>query len=172
MKRFFLIGLTFVLVTLPVIVCAQRNAQAAGRLASAHDAYDRAIRDAEEIIDLRSKQQTINAAQRPPQDVIALVNSTLASVGIPSNRLQNLFPESDSTLASGNIGAGPAYKLQSIRLTLEGLSVQEIGAFLSEWRASQQVWTPSRIELNHVRKQDENCYNVTIVLSAIYIAES
>jgi len=172
--RFLMITIAFAAVAaLPIIVCANRQVQAQSRLEAARISHAQALLDVQEINDLRSRHQVVNAAQRPPQDVIAQVNTVLAEVGIPANRLKSLTPESDSAVNPSSASSTPGgvqYKRQLLRLTLENLSVQEIGAFLAQWKISQQVWTPIRIELTHVRKQNDNRYDATILLSAIYVA--
>jgi hypothetical protein len=117
--------------------------------------------------------------------VIAQVNAVLAEVGIPSRSLRSLSPESNTQIASptgggawggGGGGSGTErvkLKRQSLRMVLENLSVQEIGAFLIKWRSAQQVWTTTRIELTHAGGRDANDdrYDATLLISALYVED-
>lgn len=153
------------------------------RLASADRARDAAMaqllevrRDAQEVIDLRAASQRVNARERPAQDVIAMVNAAMAEAGIPNAQFKGLSPEADVALAPRN---GPnvtpaGYRRQSLRLSLAGLSVADLGRFLAAWRQSQQIWTVTRLELTHQRSPEPvggDAYDVTIILAATYIAE-
>ena len=91
----------------------------------------------------------------------------LAESGIPLDRFDGLAPESDSALP----GAG-TYRRQSVRMTLSGLSVPKLGAFLAQWSDSQHLWTPTRIELARARNHNGPArYDVNIVIGATYIGE-
>lgn len=109
-------------------------------------------------------------AWRPDQDVIARVNSVLAEAGIPSDRFGGLRPESDAALPSSTQGVS-IYRRQSVRVTLNDLSVQQIGQFLSRWISNQPLWVPTRIELTHSgdSKNPAN-YAVSMILSATYVS--
>jgi hypothetical protein len=47
----------------------------------------------------------------------------------------------------------------------------ELGRFLSDWKEQQPLWAITRIDLAHERRRgrNENRYDVTLVLSAIYV---
>lgn len=171
---------------LGLTLTVRRLANAAGRLESARQACTAALRDAREILDLRSHQQVIQLRQRPTQDVIAQVNAVLADAGIPANRFRSLTPESESSVSappggsSAAAGGAPAIKQQSLRLTLENLSLAEIGGFLNQWRMSgsgdEAIWTPTRIELTHTRaagaaSSSTGNYDLALVLTALYLAD-
>lgn len=168
------IVLSLVVVALGAIVGGRRLALAERNRNNAYESYQQTLKDANEVLALRSRRQVVNAAERPPQDVIAQVNGVLAATGIPGNRLKSLTPETDAALTNqpeSSNSSALQYRKQSLRLTLEGLTVQEIGTFLRQWKTSQQVWTCSRIELTHARdRADANRYDINILLSAIYVA--
>ncbi len=59
-----------------------------------------------------------------------------------------------------------------MRISLNKLALPELGAFLSEWAASHDIWTPTQIDLSHRRDPTNPArYNVTILVTATYIAE-
>jgi hypothetical protein len=181
-RHLIMLCVTPLAVALIISIGGGQLAQARSRLHAAQDALVSLKRDAQEIIDLRTRQQVVNVAERPAQDVIALINATLNEIGIPTNRLTSLTPESDTALASSGNATGSStpsggYRQQALRLTVENLTVEEIGSFLIQWRSTQKVWTPIRIELTHVRNSNkdnsgENRYDASIVLSAVYLAQS
>lgn len=125
------------------------------------------------VLDLRAKQQRIAEQKRPERDVIARVNAALTEAGISSDRFEGVRPESDSALPGSAGGDASAYRRQTVRLSLKRLSVGELGAFLGQWSVTQPIWTPTQIELLHVRDQrDEGRYDVTILMTATYVANS
>ena len=166
------ISLSLIIAAVPIMLSAARLANAQSQLDGAHARLRQTITVAQRIVELRSAQQTVGEQKRPDQDVIARVNAVLAEAGIPSNQFGGLRPESDAALPNANAG-GVAYKRQSVRITLNDLSVIQIGAFLSKWTESQPLWIPTRVELTHVRSgndQTSNLYTLNLLLSAIYVA--
>ena len=146
-----------------------QRAHAAARAAETQLAT--AVDKAREVMELRSKQQRVAAGERPPQDVIAQINRTLAEVGIRSDRLTGLEPVADRAL-SGSAAAG-RYRRQSVSATIDRLEPAEIGRFLAEWRQSQPMWIPTRIELFHTRQQlpSSNLYAMRVEMTAIYLSD-
>lgn len=146
-------------------VSGNRLANARDQQISAQITLANLTSNAQSIIDLRSKQQIISISKRPDQDVIAKVNATLSDVGIPSSHFDSLRPESDGALPDSK------YRRQSVRINLNELTVAELGAFLNLWSLTQKLWTPTRIELLHCRnKSNANRYNITILVTATYLA--
>ena len=65
------------------------------------------------------------------------------------------------------------------RISLEPLTVPELGAFLGAWRSRQQIWSIARIELNALTPtRDGNAargqgqYKASITVSASYIDDA
>ncbi len=159
-------GIWLAVLCVPIVVSASRLNAAQRQLNAALTAQQRLINEAQQIIRLRSKQQRIAEHKRPEQDVIARVNTTLAEAGIPPERFGGLRPESDAALTN------TAYRRQSVRITLDELSIIELGAFLDQWSQAQQLWTPTRIELTHARsRQDSDRYDAAILITATYLAD-
>lgn len=131
---------------------------------------------AREVLDLSSRHQRVAAGERPPQDVIAQINRTLAEVGIRSDRLTGLQPVADSALGGGGIASAASgqYRRQSVSATIDRVQPAEIGRFLAEWRRTQPMWVPTRIELFHVRQQQPggNLYSMRLEMTAIYLSDS
>jgi Sec-independent protein translocase protein TatA len=170
-----LLACTAVLSVVIVTLGAQRLGEVRSQVQSAQSALNQLTRDAEEVLELRGRQQRVELRQRPQQDVIAQVNAVLAEVGIPGRNLRSLSPESDTHVTAANSGSSQSkLKRQTLRLVLENLSIQEIGTFLLKWRSSQQVWTVTRIELTHARGQDskDDHYDAALVISALYVEDT
>ncbi len=158
-------GLWLGALCIPIVVSASRLSEARMQRDAALTAQQRIIDEAQKIIRLQSKQQRIAEHKRPEQDVIARVNTTLTEAGIPPERFGGLRPESDAALPDS------AYRRQSVRISLNELSITQLGAFLDQWSQSQQLWTPARLELSHARsKLDDDRYDVVILITATYLA--
>ena len=157
-------GLWLGALCVPIVISASRLGDARMRHDAVLSAQQRIIDEAQQIIQLQSKQQRIAEHKRPEQDVIARVNTTLAEAGIPPERFGGLRPESDAALPDS------AYRRQSVRISLDELSIAELGAFLGQWSRTQRLWTPSRLELSHARNNiDDDRYDVVILITATYL---
>ncbi|MCH8151421.1 MAG: hypothetical protein IH830_03495 [Planctomycetes bacterium] len=167
LRPVLVVALLLAALTLPVFGSARRLGGVRTHLQAARVSLIRTESDAQRILELRAKQQRIAEHKRPQQDVIARVNTVLAESGIPLDRFGGLVPESDSALP----GAG-TYRRQSVRMTLNGLTIPRLGAFLAQWSDSQHLWTPTRIELARARNHNDPArYDVNIVIGATYIGE-
>ena len=162
---------------LAAVLVGKRYAAVDARCEAAMREYERAVANARQIMALRVKQQRIARRQKPPKDVIAQVNSVLAEAGLPRDRFRALTPQSDAPVvgSSGTVsGEGDLYRRQTLSLSLQSMTAGELGRFLTQWRDSQAIWTPTQIELSHRRRgrgdHEQNSYDVTVVLSALYVA--
>ncbi|MCI0353302.1 MAG: hypothetical protein L0Z53_28110 [Acidobacteriales bacterium] len=165
------LGVVAGVLSLPIMLSAARLNSASSRLTTASLNLEQTIQDAQRILELRAKQQTIAEHKRPDQDVIARVNTVLAESGITSDRFGGLRPESDAAVPHSKAN-GAAYGRQSVRITLNELSVSQVGAFLARWSQTQPLWIPSRIELTHSRSAtDAGQYTLNLLLSATYVSE-
>lgn len=145
-----------------------RHAQAALQSASAR--HVQVVRDAQELMRLRTQQETVSLHARPAHDVISQVNDTLTAAGLPAKLFRSLTPGGTTTIGSRD--SGRTVRRQAVRLELAHVRPLELGQFLTSWNARQSMWTPTHIELTHARADkpaDTNRYNVTLVLSALYL---
>ena len=180
-QTMLLLSIVAALSALMITLCASRLRTASAEVASARWAMEQTTRDAQSIVDLRNRSQTVETRQRPAQDIIAQVNAALAEVGIPSSHLRSLTPEAETSAAqAGESGLSSRLPLlkQSVRVTLAGLSPQQIGAFLVHWRSAQHIWIADRLEIvrdRSSRSEEEerslagNRYETTIVMTALYV---
>ncbi len=149
-----------------VFVSAGQLATARGHCRAAESSLEHVARDAGRVLELRESRQTVAEQKRPEQDVIARVNAVLAEAGLGERHFGGLRPESDSALP------GSACRRQTLRIALRQLGLPELGAFLERWAASQELWTPVRVELSHVRTEArEGRYDVVLLVAATYLAE-
>jgi len=169
-------GITLVAVALvavgafTVALRAMALAQAEGDVAAERDALDRTAADLREWASLRDERAVVAETKRPTQDVIAQVNAVLRDAGIPTERLKNLEPEADVALAG-------RYRTQTLRFSLEHLSLRDVGSFLAAWRAAKTVWTPRSLELTHVNSAADKDggslgFDARVVIAATYLSDA
>ncbi len=169
--RAAILGVWVVALGLPLAISANRLGTAHSELAVGRSSLVRIADSAQRIVDLRGAKQRIAEHKRPEQDVIARVSAALAEAGIAAKHFGGLRPESDAALA-GSGHTPVAYRRQSVRVSLNDLSITQLGAFLSQWSATQQLWTPTRIDLTHARsRQGSDRYDATILITATYLAD-
>lgn len=128
---------------------------------------------------LRAQPAVSGFGARPDQDVIQLANGVLSSAGLPAGRLRTVQPEPDRVIADDRDGRRAA----TVRLAVEPLTVQELGALLASWRSSQQVWSVARIDLIAMSRGENGAsgagsagrssgqYRASITVTATYIDE-
>jgi hypothetical protein len=177
------LSLATALALLPVAISARRLVKAERSLDAANTILLQTARECHEMQELRTQSQTVESRQRPAQDVIAQVNAILGDVGIPLRHFNSLTPEAEATAASAGIQGNARLLQQSVRLALQDLSPDQIGAFLVRWQSTQKIWMPTRIELTHVRGGNNapvgsggeaagNRYDATILFTALYLADA
>jgi hypothetical protein len=157
---------------LPLTISARRLGHARAQVQAGLALLVHTTDTARRVLDLRERQQRVAERKRPQQDVIARVNSTLAAAELPPDRFGGLRPESDSALPGSAANGSPVYRRQTVRISLNGLSIRHLGGFLREWSDTQWLWTPTRIELTHVRdKGKPDLYDAEILITATYVAD-
>jgi hypothetical protein len=162
------------IVVVPAMISARQMVIATDDLESAKGRLQQTVTMARQMMELRSAQQTVAERKRPDQDVIARVNECLADCGIPSDRFGGQRPEADSAVNDSRSGTDGKSQLrkQSVLVTLNDLTIAEIGALLSYWNSHQPLWTPTRMELLHSRDQAKSDrYSLNLLLSATYVAD-
>ncbi len=149
-----------------VLLSAGRLSRARAHDRSAISSLEGVAHDAGRVLALRASRQTVAEQKRPEQDVIARVNAVLAEAGLGERHFGGLRPESDSAVP------GSARRRQTLRITLRQLGLSELGAFLERWAVSQELWTPTRVELSRAQTQaDPGRYDVSMLIAATYIAQ-
>lgn len=141
---------------------AERHAEGAAA------AYGTARADAERVMQLRAQEQTVASGVQPQQDVFRRVNQTVADAGVRGVAVRSVTPAGDRAVDGGSAGA-PARRVQSVRIVLGPMTLDELGAFLVRWRRDQALWVVSAIDLGSAR---DGSYQVTITASAEYVADT
>lgn len=128
--------------------------------------------EASRVIELRAKRERVAWRERPTADVLALLNAALVDAGIPMDRLQGVGEGVDTPVARGS-GTEPLRRRQSMAITLERLTVDQIGRFLARWEEVQDQWSTDRLELTHRRDPHEaDLYDLRLHISAVYLART
>lgn len=94
--------------------------------------------DLAEFNELRSKIPTSSNSAIGPADLVDYVSTSLHKAGLAQSTLRTLTP-------IGPMDSAPASQLAS--LTLEPLSLEQLGAVLSSLRAAEAGWTVTTIEI-------------------------
>lgn len=144
---------------------AVRDSHAAeSRLAETHRSIDR-------LQSLRTQDEIVSLGQRPPQDVIARLRSTMTEAGVDPRRLTGVQADSTTTGRSLSGAQSDRFRTQSVRATLEGVSPAEVGRILVAWRQSQRLWTTTTLTMTHAGT-NENRYRAELGFSAVYLDEA
>ncbi|MDP1661042.1 MAG: hypothetical protein Q8L55_03925 [Phycisphaerales bacterium] len=127
------------------------------------------------IATLRALPPVSGYGSRPAEDVIQLANRTLEAATLPAARLRSVQSEMDRAIQDDREGR----RLTTARLSLEPLTVQELGAFLGAWRSRQQVWSVARIELSAItpardggNNRTQGQYRASVTVSASYVDDA
>jgi hypothetical protein len=121
-------------------------AWAGQRALAAHDRLDTSQRHHESVMksvalidQLRST--TPSASPKPPPNVSGQVADALVEAGLAPALLTNLAPEAETSV-------GPRYRRQAARLTLEPVTLPDLGRFLKVWRSTRPEWTIASITIS------------------------
>ena len=69
-----------------------------------------------------------------------------------SSHFGSVSPDADAPVP-GSQGQRITLRRQSVRVSLARLTIAELGEFLAAWTQAQKLWSPTRIELIHVRQE-------------------
>jgi hypothetical protein len=97
--------------------------------------------DAREIAALQAAAPPESRRPRPATGLATRVTDILSKAGLPQAVLQNVSPETETGI--GNSGL----RRQSAKITLDGLTLPDLGRFLQQWRATQPPWVVASIDI-------------------------
>ncbi|MDP1662701.1 MAG: hypothetical protein Q8L55_12375 [Phycisphaerales bacterium] len=143
---------------------------AAAEFDRAYTAHAEVAAKSARVATLRALPPVSGYGSRPAEDVIQLANRTLEAATLPAARLRSVQPEMDRAIQDDREGR----RLATARLSLEPLTVQELGAFLGAWRSRQQIWSVARIELSAItparggNTHPQGQYRAAVTVSASY----
>lgn len=149
----------------------QRMLSAERGLHSAQSRLTETRRNIDQLESLRTQDELVSLGQRPPQDVIARLRSTMTEAGVDPRRLTGV--QADSTTTGRSIAGGQSdrFRTQTVRATLEDVSPGEVGRVLVAWRQSQRLWTTTTLTMTH-RGGNDNRYRAELGFSAVYLEEA
>ncbi len=143
---------------LVIAASARQEAAARARAHGAEAQFAQVKADAARVLALRSRSQTVAAGEQPQQDVFRRVNETLAAAGLSHVRVQSVNPGGDQSLDG-------ARRVQTVRIVLEPLTLDELGSLLDRWRRDQAPWTVTGVDL----AAQSGAYRATLTASAVYV---
>lgn len=131
-----------------LIVCGSRAAGAHARRNESRSALTLVTQQATELVRWRHAAQDSSLPLRPEgggqglagQGLTGKVSQALTRSGLASSVMQSLSPEAESS-DKGLIR-------QHATLTLSGLSLPQVGAFLDAWRTGEPDWVVSGLDLS------------------------
>lgn len=129
--------------------------------------------DASQLLALRGQRERASLNERPRQDLIARVNSTMSATGIPGRALSGVTTEADGPLlTAATRGDAPSLRTQAMRVAFKAIEPRQLGLFLEHWRSNETLWTPTTIELTRSPSKDpaQERFDASLVLAVIYVA--
>lgn len=120
---------------------------------------------------LSKEQQDTLFGTKPQQDIESRIASTIRSAQISPTPRYSVSVQDDRVFRPNGIGSLSILREQEISIRIPGLSVEEIGRFLIDWRMNQQVWAPSSIEMVHDQRAENDRYTLQLICTAVYHAE-
>lgn len=150
---------------------ATRAARAHARARDAHEVFERSRRDADEVIALRATPPTLTVGKRPEPGIYGQFADALVEVGEPVSTISSLVPGTDTAVAVDGLGA---CKRQSVRVTLDGLTLPRLGRVLHAWRRAQPDWRTTQVQLTPLPDGVPEPgaalpLRVTMVIEALYL---
>lgn len=125
-----------------------RAARAEAALDAAVDRHRSITAAAAELRVLTSAAPTVATSAKAQTNISGQVTDALVEAGLAPSLLTTLSPESDSSLPTpANAPAAATYRRQAARLTLEPITMPDLGRFLNAWRRQQPQWTVASINV-------------------------
>lgn len=157
--------MTRALVLLPLLagvtalgVSAREAMLARAQLDTSRTNLDSMERTVAEVTRLRALPVAAALEKRPEPGIVGHLTTSLAAAGLPSSLMTSFNPGSDapyvlphsSSNASASSTPAGLYRKQEARLTLEPISLQELGRFLKSWKEQHPEWSCAAIEVTPI----------------------
>jgi hypothetical protein len=97
--------------------------------------------NAREIASLRSAAPPESRRQRPRPGLASRVADVVSKASLPQSSLQSLSPETETQVG------GTGLRRQVAKMTLDGMTLPQLGRFLQEWRTAEPAWTVDAIDI-------------------------
>ena len=97
--------------------------------------------DTREIAALRAAAPPESRRHRPPPGLATRVADAVSKAGLTQSAVQSVSPEVESSAGASGL------RKEAAKITLDGLTLPELGRFLQQWRTDQPVWTVISIDM-------------------------
>jgi len=97
---------------------------------------------AQRLDQLRNSAPTESRRLPPPPGLASLIAATVSTAGLAHSSLQTVTPEVETPAAGG------AFRKTAARVTLDQITLPELGRWLDEWRKAEPAWVVSSIDLS------------------------
>jgi len=142
--------------------------QAGARVQAAQQQFTSVNQELQRLLDLRARIQAPVRGRRPQDDLVSRVQQALTAAGLPVTACSGVQPRADQS-ANG-------MRIQTVQLRLQGLRPAEFGAWLAAWKAADQPWRLSEMQMVHSTAAgaagtplDNNRFDLTLVLTVPYL---
>lgn len=169
MNRLVLITAALIAV-LPLLWTAPRYYRARTSHQSAISDLRMVTAQAAELASLWSAAPPETRRGRPSGGLASRLAQTVAACGLPQSALHNVTPELESPLTS----RGRPLHRATARLTLEPVTLPELGRFLHQWRTVEPTWTVSSVDLapsNRPAGEQQKALRAAIVIETVFAPE-
>ncbi|MFG0260601.1 MAG: hypothetical protein ACF8LK_09650, partial [Phycisphaerales bacterium JB041] len=157
-------------VSMLMVAAAAARSSAAAAAASSAEATLQAVRSrAQRVLELRSRVQTVALGAQPQADAFHRVSETLSACGLTSTRIESVTPSGDRTLPGDDASA--ARRVQTLRVAMSPVLLDELGSFLDRWRREHGLWTVTGIDLTPIsnRAAPQGAFRATLTAAAVYV---
>jgi hypothetical protein len=132
-----------------LLATARSAATAHAQLQSARTAHAEAVQTAHRLALARASGDTAAAAAHVQDAMVARVSASLTRAGIPVARMTRLSPRSRGATGptvrlSDGTSVRPVHR--SASLSLDQVSLPDLGGFLQAWRTEQPAWRVTSLE--------------------------
>ena len=160
---------TAALASLVVTLAAARTGTAVAAARSAEATLEQVRTQAERVLELRGRSQTVALGAQPRGDAFQRVSETLTACGLTSTRVESVTPSGDRALSGHD--AASARRVQTFRVVLSPILLDELGSFLERWRHEHRLWTLTGVDLTPVsiRNASGGAFRATLTASAVYV---
>lgn len=101
-----------------------------------------------ELAALKSRTPTFAASDAPTEDLTRRISKVVTATGLQASVLSNVSPDADQPAGLAKSPDGkPLYLRRSARLTLDGVTLPQLGRFLERWGSAEQGWVVTSIDL-------------------------
>ncbi|MHC5027475.1 MAG: hypothetical protein ACYTGR_12040 [Planctomycetota bacterium] len=116
-------------------------------------------------------RQTVEERRHPENDLGERVLDALASADVDEARFQGVSALGDQTLPDA--GDRIERRRQLASMSLDQMTVAEVGRFLAAWRGANTAWHADGLDVRHTTGAGSAArFTMTMRVSAIYIAGS